>query len=239
MIILPAIDIKDGVCVRLKMGDYATVQKVADNALDTAKWFRSEGAEWVHMVDLDGAKDGMPVNSELIFEVQEKSGLQVEVGGGIRNMKTLEHYLDNGISRAILGSAAISNPDFVKEAVKKYGKRIAVGIDAREGKVAAEGWTTTSQVNYLEMAKRMESIGVQYIIFTDIGCDGMLSGPNLVELDKLNNAVSCHIIASGGVSSLKDLLNLKALNVYGAICGKAIYTEDLSLKAAIEVCKKI
>lgn len=237
MIILPAIDIKDGVCVRLMMGDYATVQKVADNALETARIFRREGAEWVHMVDLDGAKDGIPVNSSIIFEVQEKSGLQVEVGGGIRNMQTLEHYLEHGISRAILGSAAISDPSFVKEAVKKYGDKIAVGIDAREGKVAAEGWTTTSEYHYLDMAKKMEDIGVKYIIFTDIQCDGMLSGPNLVELDKLNNAVSCNVIASGGVSNLKDIINLKALNVYGAICGKAIYTEDLTLKGAIQVCK--
>lgn len=237
MIILPAIDIKDGECVRLMMGDYATVQKVADNVLGTAIHFRHEGAEWVHMVDLDGAKKGVPVNSSLIFEVQEKSGLQVEIGGGIRNMQTLDHYLERGISRAILGSAAISDPSFVKEAVKKYGDKIAVGIDAREGKVAAEGWTTTSEYNYLDMAKKMEDIGVKYIIFTDIQCDGMLSGPNLVELDKLNNAVSCNVIASGGVSNIKDIINLKALNVYGAICGRAIYTEDLALKGAIQVCK--
>ena len=239
MFIIPAIDLKDGECVRLKRGDYATVHKVAKDALETAKRFQADGAEWIHMVDLDGAKDGRPVNSQEIFRVQEQSGLKVEAGGGIRTMDTVEFYLSRGISRVILGSAAISNPDFVREAVKKYGEQIAVGIDARDGMVAAEGWTSTSRVNYLEMAKRMEEIGVQYLIFTDISCDGMLSGPNLEKLDHLANTVSCHIVASGGVSSLKDIINLQALHIYGTICGKAIYTGDLDLRIAVSLCRSV
>lgn len=239
MFIIPAIDLKDGVCVRLKRGDYSTVHKVAEDALSTAKWFREAGAEWVHMVDLDGAKDGKPVNSAEIFRVREQSGLKVEAGGGIRTMDTVEFYLSHGISRVILGSAAIRDPNFVKEAVGKYGEEISVGIDARDGMVAAEGWTATSSINYLEMAKRMESVGVRYLIFTDISCDGMLSGPNLEKLDHLANSVSCHIVASGGVSSLKDIINLQALNIYGTICGKAIYTGDLDLKMAVDLCRSV
>lgn len=235
MIVLPAIDIKDGNCVRLQRGDYNTVEKVAESPFDTAERFKKAGAQWMHMVDLDGAKDGTTQNKDLILDVAKNSGLLVEVGGGIRDMKTLEMYLNGGIHRAILGSAAVKNPSFVKEAVAVYGDKIAVGIDAKDEMVYAEGWTDQSTVHYIELAKRMEDIGVQYIIFTDIRQDGMLSGPNLVQLDELKSAVSCHIIASGGVASLKDILNIAALQVYGAITGRAIYTGDLDLAAAVEV----
>ena len=239
MILLPAIDIQNGECVRLRRGDYGTAERVAESVVGAAKRFREAGAQWIHMVDLDGAKAGRPVNSALIQKAQEESGLSVELGGGIRNRETLEFSFAHGITRAVLGSAAVQNPAFVKEAVRAYGERIAVGIDARDGKVAAEGWTQTSSVDFLEMAKRMEDLGARYLIFTDISCDGMLSGPNLAALDQLNNAVSCAVIASGGVSSVKDLVNLKALNVYGVICGRALYTRDLSLEAALAVCEKI
>lgn len=235
MIVLPAIDIKDGNCVRLQRGDYNTVEKVAESPFDTAKRFKKAGAQWMHMVDLDGAKDGTTQNKDLILEVAKSSGLLVEVGGGIRDMKTLEMYLTGGVHRAILGSVAVKNPELVKEAVSVYGDRIAVGIDAKDGMVCAEGWTDQSTVHYVELAKRMEDIGVQYMIFTDIHQDGMLSGPNLVQLDELKNAVSCNIIASGGVASLKDILNISALQVYGAITGRAIYTGDLDLAAAVEI----
>jgi phosphoribosylformimino-5-aminoimidazole carboxamide ribotide isomerase len=236
MVILPAIDIKDGECVRLVKGDYETAHKVAEDAVQTANAFRAAGAQWLHTVDLNGAKAAAPVNAELIFRVARESGLNVEIGGGIRNMETVAYYLENGISRAILGSAALNHPELVRGAVEKYGERIAVGIDARGGKVAAEGWTQTSSVDYLDMAGRMEEIGVKYIIFTDISRDGMLSGPNLQMLERLNNAVSCNIIASGGVSSLHDISNLLQLDLYGAICGKALYTGDLDLKSAIALC---
>ena len=211
MIVLPAIDIKDGNCVRLKKGDYNTVEKVADDPHKTAEAFKKAGVRWMHMVDLDGAKDGIPQNRELILEVANSSGLSVEVGGGIRDMKAVDAYLGNGISRVILGSAAIKDQAFVKAAVKTYGSRIAVGIDAKDGLVCAEGWLDQSHVDYIELAKRMEDIGVQYIIFTDISKDGMLSGPNLGQLDDLMNSVSCNIIASGGVASLKDIMNISEI----------------------------
>ena len=237
MLVLPAIDIKDGNCVRLYRGDYSTVHKVAESAVETAKEFEKAGAEFMHMVDLDGAKDGKRVNSDLILNVRKSCNLKIEVGGGIRDMKSIEFYLENGIDRVILGSAAIRDPEFVKEAVKKYSSQIAVSIDALDSTVSADGWTDTSEINYIELAKRMEDIGVKYIIFTDISKDGMLSGPNLVMLDELKTAVKCNIIASGGVSNLKDILNLTTLDIYGAISGKAIYTGNLDLKRAIEVAK--
>ena len=239
MIILPAIDIKDGTCVRLVKGDYETAHKVAEDPVKTASSFQSAGAKWLHMVDLDGAKAAEPINSQTFFDIQKTCELKIEVGGGIRNMETVDFYLEHGISRVILGSAAISNPNFVQKAVNKYGSQIAVGIDARDGKVAAEGWTSTSQIDYIDMAKRMENMGVKYIIFTDISRDGTLSGPNLVMLDRINRAVDCHIIASGGVSNIKDIINLDALGVYGAICGKALYTGDLDLSTAISISKGV
>lgn len=234
MIILPAIDLKGGECVRLIRGDYQTAHKVAENAVQTANIFRTAGAKWLHMVDLDGAKAAEPVNTKLVLRVARESGLKIEIGGGIRNMRTISHYLKNGISRVILGSAALNQPELVRRAVEKYGERIAVGIDAWDGKVAAEGWTQTSSVDYLDMAKRMEEIGVKYLIFTDISRDGTLSGPNLEMLQRLNETVSCKIIASGGVSGMKDLSGLLQLRLYGAICGKAVYTGDVDLKTAIE-----
>lgn len=239
MIILPAIDIKDGICVRLFQGDYSTAKKVADDPVATAQAFEAAGARWLHMVDLDGAKAKVPVNSDVVLNVMDNTNMNIEIGGGIRDMNTVDFYLEKGISRVILGSAALHDPTFVKEAVKKYGKQIAVGIDALGGKVAAEGWTATSQVDYIDMAKQMESIGVQYIIFTDIFKDGTLNGPNLTQLDKINRSVSCNIIASGGVSTIKDILDLYELGVYGAIAGKSLYTKQLDLRSAVVACQKI
>ena len=237
MLILPAIDIKDGNCVRLYKGDYSTAHKVAESAVDTAKKFEADGAKWLHMVDLDGAKNGKRVNSDLILSVRKNCGLNIEVGGGIRDMEAVEFYLNNGIDRVILGSAAIKDPEFVKEAVKKYPLNVAVSIDAKNGFVSADGWTDTSEINFIELAKQMEDIGVHYIIFTDISKDGMLSGPNLTMLDELKASVKCNIIASGGVANLKDIINLTDLDIYGAICGKAIYSGNLDLAQAISVAK--
>ena len=234
MLIFPAIDVKDGACVRLLRGDYATAHKVAENILDTARAFEAAGAKWVHMVDLDGAKDSHPVNQESILSVARETGLSVEVGGGIRDLTTVEAYLQNGVRRVILGSAALKDPAFTKEALQRYGEKIAIGIDARGGKVATEGWLETSEVDFLTFAKQMEALGAKTLIFTDISRDGTLSGPNLSQLDALNRAVSCRVVASGGVSSLADLAALKALGLYGAICGKALYTGAVPLKEAIE-----
>lgn len=233
MIILPAIDIKDGNCVRLFKGDYSTVQKVAENYMDTARSFEEAGAEWIHMVDLDGAKDASQQNKEIFISVANKTGLKVEVGGGIRSLDTVEMYLKNGISRVIIGSAAVKNPALVKDAVKEYGDRIAVGIDARGGYVATEGWLESSDVYFTDLAKAMSDVGVKYIIFTDISKDGTLSGVNAAQLDEINRACSANIIASGGVHTIDDIIACRRLGLYGTICGKSIYSGTLDLKQAI------
>lgn len=238
MIIFPAIDIKNGNCVRLYKGDMNTAEKVADDFLSAADSFYSYGAKWIHMVDLDGAVKGEKVNSDIFTTVAEKTGLRVELGGGIRTMADVEYYLSRGISRVIIGSAALKNPDLVREAAKKYGEKIAVGIDARRGMVAAEGWLETSDISYIELAKRMEDVGVRYIIYTDIDCDGMLSGPNLRELTLLNDAVSCNITASGGIKDSDDIKALKKAGLYGAICGRSIYKGTLDLREALEICRE-
>ena len=233
MIILPAIDIKDGKCVRLVKGDYATAHQVAESPYDTAAAFRAAGAAWIHMVDLDGAKEGKPVNTEIFERVAKESGLKVEVGGGIRHMKTIEQFLEKGISRVILGSVAVKNPDLVKEAVKEFGEKIAVGIDAKNGMVATEGWLEKSDVTYTDLALAMEDAGVRTIIYTDISRDGTLTGVNTEQLGNLNRTVSRNILASGGVSSIVDIENCIDLNLYGCICGKAVYTGALNLMEAI------
>lgn len=233
MIIFPAIDIKDGNCVRLVKGEYSTAHKVAEDPLETARSFEVAGAEWIHMVDLDGAKDAALVNKDIFIRVAKETGLKVEVGGGIRSMEAVDYYLQSGISRVILGSAAVKNPAFAQEAVAKYGEKIAIGIDARNGMVAAEGWLDTSDVYFTDLAVEMEKIGVKTIIFTDISRDGTLSGPNLSQLIELSGAVSCDIVASGGVSGIEDIIALRDAGLYGAIAGKAIYTGALDVAEAI------
>ena len=237
MVILPAIDIKDGNCVRLFKGDYGTVQKVADSYMDTALGFQNAGAEWIHMVDLDGAKDATQQNKEIFLDVAKNTRLKVEVGGGIRTLDTVEMYLSGGISRVIIGSAAIKNPQLVKDAVKEYGERVAVGIDAKNGFVATEGWLETSNVHFTQLAKAMSDIGVKYIIFTDISKDGTLSGVNAEQLKEINECCSANIIASGGVHTIDDIITCKKLGLYGTICGKSIYSGTLDLKEAIEASK--
>ncbi|MEG1583913.1 MAG: 1-(5-phosphoribosyl)-5-[(5-phosphoribosylamino)methylideneamino]imidazole-4-carboxamide isomerase [Anaerovorax sp.] len=237
MIILPAIDIKDGQCVRLTKGDFGTVEKVAEDPVETGIFFQKSGAQWIHMVDLDGAVGGVPVNSEIFLQVAKATGLKVEVGGGIRTMETIEYYLKNNIERVILGSVAIENPTLVREAVGKYGAHIAVGIDAKNGMVSGGGWLTDSQVNYLDLAKKMEEAGVQTIIYTDISKDGTLSGPNLEQLSLLSKTVNCDLIASGGIHVVEDIEALYKMNLYGTICGKSIYKGTLSLEAAIKAGK--
>lgn len=234
--ILPAIDIKDGNCVRLFQGKYSTAEKVAESYIETAKMFESCGAKWIHMVDLDGAKNGTTPNKDIFLDVAQNTGLKVEVGGGIRDMCTIEEYLNAGIVRVILGSAALHNPELVKEAVQKFGDRIAVGIDAKNEQVAVNGWLEKSQVHYLELARQMEQIGVSTIIYTDISKDGTLERPNLEQLDRLSQSVSCRIIASGGIKDIQDIIELKGLGLYGAICGKSIYSGNLDLKEAIGLC---
>ncbi len=236
MVILPAVDIMDGKPVRLYKGDFSTAHQVAEGALQTALDFEKAGAEWIHMVDLDGSLKKKRVNEKIFLSVAENTSLKVEVGGGIRTMQDIDFYIASGISRVILGSVALKDPELVKKAVNAYGDKIAVGIDAKNGYAAAEGWTQTSDIYFTDLAKKMEQCGVKTIIYTDISKDGTLSGPNLEQLDKINNAVSCDIIASGGVTDINDIKALKSLGLYGAICGKSIYSGSLDLKQALEVC---
>ncbi len=236
MIIFPAIDIKDGNCVRLFKGDFSTVEKVASDYLETAKDFETAGASWIHMVDLDGAKEGRPVNTKIYTDVAEKTDLKVELGGGIRNLETIREYLDMGISRVILGSAALKDPKLVSDAVDKFGsEKIVVGIDAVNGMVATEGWLETSNVGYIELAEKMISVGVKYFIFTDISKDGTLSGVNVEQLKALSDATvgRANIVASGGVHTIADIIACKEMGLYGTICGKSIYKGTLDLREAV------
>lgn len=237
MIIFPAIDIIDGKPVRLFKGDFATAQQVANDALETAEGFVKAGAEWIHMVDLDGSLKKERVNHEIFVSVARQTSLKVEIGGGIRTMNDIDYYANHDISRVILGSVALKNPSLVQEAVKEFGSLIAVGIDAKNGFVATEGWTEGSDTHFIDLAKQMEQMGVDTIIYTDISKDGTLSGPNVEQLVELNNAVSCNITASGGVTNIDDIIILRDNELYGAICGKSIYKGTLDLMEAIEVCK--
>ncbi len=237
MIIFPAIDIKDGCCVRLFKGDFSTVEKVADDHLETARGFEAAGASWIHMVDLDGAKEGRPVNTRIYADIAEKTDLKVELGGGIRSLETIQEYLNMGITRVILGSVALKDPKLVSDAVEKFGsEKIVVGIDAVNGMVAAEGWLESSDVNYIELADKMISVGVRYFIFTDISKDGTLSGVNTEQLKALADAVlgRANIVASGGVRTMADIIACKEMGLYGTICGKSIYKGTLDLAEAIK-----
>lgn len=237
MIIFPAIDIMDGKPVRLLRGDFATAEQVAEDVLNTAKQFARVGCTWVHMVDLDGSLQKKPVNTDPILQVVEHTPLKVEVGGGIRTMEDIAFYLDRGVDRVILGSVALKNPELVRQAVDAYGDKIAVGIDAKQGMVATEGWTEDSKMDFIDLAKAMEKMGVATIIYTDIGRDGTLSGPDVQGLDRLNKAVSCNVIASGGVTTITDILVMKDKKMYGTICGKCIYKKTLDLREAVGICK--
>ena len=236
MIIFPAIDIIAGKPVRLYKGDFNTAKQVADDPVETALEFVKAGCQWIHTGDLDGSLKKEPVNSETFIRIAKETPLKVELGGGIRTMKDIDFYVNNGISRIVLGSVALKNPELVKEAVKEYADKIAVGIDAKGGYVATEGWLEKSDVYFTDLAKKMEDMGVKTIIFTDISKDGTLTGPNIEQLVEINNAVSCDITASGGVTKIADILALRDKGLYGAICGKSIYEGTLDLRKAVEVC---
>ena len=239
MIIIPAIDIIDGKPVRLYQGDYDKKEVVGESILDIALEFERKGAEYVHLVDLDGAKAGELINKDIIVEVAKTLNVDVEVGGGIRNMETIDFLIENGVARVILGSVAIDNEKLLIEAVKKYGDKIAVGIDCKDGRVCVHGWLKDSDVRYLDFAKKMESLGVSNIIFTDISRDGTLQGPNLAMLNLLSLELNVKVTASGGVRDINCIKSLNALNIYGAIIGKALYAETISLEESIAVTKNI
>ena len=236
MIVIPAIDILDGKPVRLYQGDYGQSTCVADDVLACAKNFEAANAPYLHVVDLNGAKEGSRVNEALICEIVKLCTIPVEVGGGIRTMSAIDSYIENGVSRVILGTSAIQDISLLKDAIHKYGSKIAVGLDCKDGYVCTSGWLEKSKEYYLDFAKRMEKIEVQTLICTDISKDGTLQGPNFEMLKQLKNHVSCNLIASGGVRDLSHIQKCKDLNLYGVIAGKAIYEKTLDLKEAIHIC---
>lgn len=234
MIIYPAIDIMKGRCVRLLQGRFDSGTIYGDNPAEMAEKWVSMGARWLHVVDLDGAKDGVSGNRQIIYEIAKKANIPVQMGGGIRTMEDISDILSSGVERVILGTSAVKNPGLVKDAIEKYAGRIAIGIDAKDGWVAIEGWEKVSDFTAVEFAKRMEQLGCRIIIYTDIATDGMLKGPNLKATEEMIKSVSMDVIASGGVSSIKDLLSLRDIGAAGAIMGKAIYTGDINLQEAIK-----
>ena len=237
MLIYPAIDLFEGKAVRLFKGDYAQMTVYSDNPPKIAETFASCGATHMHIVDLEGAKDGTTPNLDTILEIKRRSGLFCEVGGGIRSMETIERYLSNGIDRVILGTAAVTEKGFVEKAVAAYGDKIAVGIDIKDGMVAIKGWTEKSDLTAFEFCEQMQNIGVKTLICTDISKDGAMKGANHELYQTLMQKFNMNIIASGGVSSMDDIKRLREQNMYGAIIGKAYYIGAIDLKEAIEVAK--
>lgn len=238
----PAIDMRNGKCVRLVQGDYDQETIYGDSPLDMAARFANEGAKWIHLVDLDGAKAGNRVNHEHVLAITSSLDVNVQIGGGIRTEEDVAFYLNNGVARVILGSSAVSNPAFVKKMLAQYGKKIAIGIDARNGFVSTEGWLETSKVKAEELGKELAKEGAEVFIFTDIQMDGMLSGPNVESTVRLAEATGKQVIASGGVSALADLQKLSAQKqsgVSGAIIGKALYTKQFTLSEAFEGLDRI
>lgn len=237
MIIYPAIDVKDGRCVRLVQGQFTDVTVYSDNPVEMARKFEQMGAQYLHVVDLDGARYGEPRNISVISEMAVKLGIPVQLGGGIRTIEMIEIILCKGIQRIILGTSAVNDPNLVKKAVQTFENNLAIGIDARNGMVAIEGWAKTSEFTAIGFAKKMQELGAKTIIYTDISRDGMLAGPNLKAMEEMVRAVDIEVIASGGVKSIEDISNLKDIGVAGAIVGKALYTGDIDLAEAIEIAR--
>lgn len=238
MIILPAIDMMGGLPVRLYQGEYDSASQVADDVLSTALSFEKAGASWLHMVDLDGAKSGKKENRIKIIETVAALHIPVEVGGGIRTMEDIAYYIENGVERVILGTAAIENRELVRQAVEQYGEHIAVGIDCKDGYLCGHGWLEKSEYTCVSFAKEMEEIGVSTVIVTDISKDGTLQGVNVEMLRELQENVHMNIIASGGIADIDDIRTLTKMNMYGAITGKAVYSGRLDLKEAIAVSQE-
>jgi phosphoribosylformimino-5-aminoimidazole carboxamide ribotide isomerase len=235
--IYPAIDMRGGNCVRLLQGDYNKETVYGDSPFDMASQFAETGAQWIHMVDLDGAKDGKRVNDRFVIQAAKELKAQVQIGGGIRTEADILHYLENGVDRVIIGSIAVSNPEFAIEMIRKYGAKIAVGIDAKDGFVATHGWIDTSKVRAVELGKRFADAGAETFIFTDIATDGTLAGPNITAVLEMQEATGKTVIASGGVSSLADLRAIAAKGISGAIVGKALYENRFTLDEALKEVK--
>lgn len=237
MHIFPAIDLYEGKAVRLLKGEYDKMTVYSERPWEVADDFKAQGANHIHIVDLEGARDGDTPNIETVKQIINTGGLFSEIGGGVRSMETVEKYLDAGVDRVILGTSAVTDEAFLKTAVKSCGKKIAVGVDIKDGYVAIKGWTEKSEFECFEFCRRMEEIGVETLICTDISKDGAMRGTNLELYKELSEKFSINITASGGVSSLEDVKRLREMNLYGAIVGKAYYTGALSLREAVEAAK--
>ena len=237
MIIFPAIDLYDRKAVRLYKGDYQNMTVYSENPIEIARDFEAAGATHIHMVDLEGARDGTTPNLDIVAQVARETGLFVEIGGGIRSMETIKKYADAGVKRVILGTAAVNDEAFLRAAVEKYGSLISVGADVKDGYIAIRGWLEKSQLTLDDFVVRMLNVGVRHIICTDISKDGAMRGTNLELYRQLSEKYELDITASGGVSSLDDVRQLRAMELYGAIIGKAYYTGDIKLVEALEVAK--
>ena len=241
MVIIPAIDIKNGQCVRLAQGDFDRVTVYADNSIDVALAWAEKGAQLIHIVDLDGSVAGLPRNAGIILNIVKKVNVPIQVGGGIRNMETIDYYLENGVVSVILGTAALQDEELVRAAGKKHAGKIILGIDALDGQVAIQGWTRKTQQSAVELAVRYENCGIKAIVYTDIKRDGMETGVNIEATKALAMAVSIPVIASGGVATIADvekLLAVKDCDISGVIIGRALYTGAISLEEAIDKCRK-
>ena len=234
MVLFPAIDILFGKAVRLYKGDYNAVTVYSERPWEFAEDFVDKGCSAIHIVDLDGAKSGETVNIDTVKRIAAVKGLYSEIGGGIRNMETVSRYLEAGVDRVILGTAALNDPWFLQNALREYGDRIAVGVDLKDGKVAVKGWLETSNKDGIEFLKELEDLGVEGVIVTDISRDGAMKGTNLDLYGRIKEEVSLKVTASGGVSSIEDIVALKSMGLYGAIIGKAYYTGAIKLKEALE-----
>ena len=237
MYIFPAIDLYDKKAVRLYKGDYAQMTVYSENPIEIARDFEAAGAKHIHMVDLEGARDGSTPNLEIVADVARNTSLFVEIGGGIRNMETVEKYLQAGVSRVILGTAAVNDEAFLRAAVQKHGDKIAVGADVKDGYIAIKGWLEKSNLALEDFLAKMQEIGVKHIICTDISKDGAMQGTNLALYRQLSEKFKLDITASGGVSSMEDNRQLRKMDIYGAIIGKAYYTGAIDLAEALEVAK--
>jgi phosphoribosylformimino-5-aminoimidazole carboxamide ribotide isomerase len=234
MIIFPAIDIKDNKCVRLSQGDFNKVKTYSNEPFDMALKWKNEGASFLHIVDLDGARSEEIINKKSIEKIAENIGLPIQVGGGIRSEEKIKSFIDMGVQRVIIGTIAVENKELLKELVSKYKEKLIVSIDAKDGKVALRGWEVISEVDSIDLCKELEEIGIKTIVYTDISKDGMLEGPNFDIYKILSQKTSLNIIASGGISSIDDIKRLKDMNIYGAIVGKALYDNKIELKEVLK-----
>ena len=237
MILFPAIDLYDGKAVRLYKGDYAQMTVYSNNPIEIARDFEAQGAKFVHLVDLEGAKDGTTPNLDIVKSIANETSLFTEIGGGIRSMETVRAYLENGVDRVILGTAAVNDEAFLKEAIAAYGDRIAVGVDIKDGFVAIKGWTENSQYDCFDFCRKMVDLGVKYLICTDISKDGAMQGTNRELYRQLSEKFPVNITASGGVSTLDDIRALRQMELYGVIIGKAYYSGAINLTEALEAAK--